>query len=57
MNLKIVVSEQTHTCKDTVIPQEDFLQFRQLIDSFQVFYVVVVGLQHLQVWRERLITS
>lgn len=34
--------------KDTVILQEDFLQFRKMIQSFQVFYRVVFSFQDLK---------
>lgn len=34
--------------EDTVILQEDFLQFGKVIDSFQVFYGVVISLQDLK---------
>lgn len=37
--------------KDTVVLQEDFLQFGKVIHSFQVFYGVVISLQDLKAWR------
>lgn len=42
--------------KDTVVLQEDFLQFGKVIHSLQVFYWVVISLQDLQVWQSQLIT-
>lgn len=38
--------------KDTVILQEDFLQFGKVIHSFQIFYGVVISLQDLQAWKK-----
>ena len=48
-------NKQTNTnnwFKDTVILQEDFLQFGKVIHSFQIFYGVVISLQDLQAWKQ-----